>query len=68
MEAAFKHFFGMEPIASLNTLNNLTPGDFAVVAKKAKICDIKAPEKIIAMLQQEQDVKEMRAPVGFAVM
>ena len=28
MEAAFKHFFGMEPIASLNTLNNLTPGDF----------------------------------------
>ncbi len=65
-EAAFQHFFGMAPYGSLGGLTNLAPGDFAVVAKKARICGIDDPKELATMLRQEQDVKEVRKSVGFA--
>ena len=65
-EAAFAHFFGTVPTISLTDLIHLTPGDFAVVAKKAKICGIDDPQELVKMLRQEQDVKDIRTnPLGF---
>ena len=68
IEAAFKHFFSMEPTVSLNGLTNLTPGDFAVVAMKARICGIDDPNELVAMLRMEQEVKDVKHnTLGFAV-
>ena len=65
---AFRHFFGTEPVASLNALTCLSPGDFAVVAKKARICGIDDSNELIAMLRQEQDVKDVQCnPIGFTL-
>jgi len=66
-ESAFRHFFGAESAVSLGGLTSLSPGDFAVVAKKAKICGIEDHRELAAMLRQEQDVKDVRKTVGFAV-
>jgi SpoVK/Ycf46/Vps4 family AAA+-type ATPase len=66
-ESAFRHFFGVEPTVSLGGLTSLSPGDFAVVAKRAGICGINNPSELVAMLRQEQDVKDVHKPVGFAV-
>ena len=67
-ETAFRHFFNMEPAISLGGLTRLSPGDFAVVAKKARICGIGDQKELFHMLRQEQDVKD-DAPktVGFTV-
>ena len=66
IETAFTHFFGAEPPNSLGSLTCLAPGDFTVVAKKARICGIDNPNELVAMLRVEQDVKEVRKSVGFA--
>lgn len=65
---AFSHFFGAESTVSLSDLPCLAPGDFAVVAKKAKICGISDHRELVSMLRQEQDVKEgaVGKPLGFA--
>ena len=66
--SAFKHFFGAEPVGSLTGLRCLSPGDFAVVAKKARICGIDNPGELATMLRQEQDVKDVQSnPIGFAM-
>jgi SpoVK/Ycf46/Vps4 family AAA+-type ATPase len=66
-ELAFNHFFGTDAPASLRELSSLSPGDFAVVAKKAKICGIADSDELVRMLWQEQDVKDVRRSVGFAM-
>lgn len=67
-ETAFKHFFGTEPAVSLGNLTHLSPGDFAVVVKKAKICGISDHLELVKMLRQEQGVKDVkRSPLGFAL-
>jgi len=66
-ESAFRHFFGVEPSGSLGELRSLTPGDFAVVAKKSRICGIDSPQELTAMLRQEQEVKDVKKSVGFAM-
>jgi SpoVK/Ycf46/Vps4 family AAA+-type ATPase len=66
-ESAFKHFFGAEPAVSLGDLRCLSPGDFAVVAKKAKIIGVDDQKELVAMLRQEQEVKDIRKSVGFAM-
>jgi hypothetical protein len=66
VESAFKHFFGAVPVASLSGLSCLAPGDFAVVAKKARIFGIDDHDELVAMLRQEQDVKDVQSnPIGF---
>ena len=66
-ECAFKHFFGADCTSSLGGLTCLSPGDFAVVAKKANICGINDHKELVAMLRQEQDVKDVKSnPIGFA--
>ena len=67
IELAFTHFFGAKPNVSLAGLSNLSPGDFAVVAKKATICGIADHNELVRMLWQEQDVKDVQRSVGFAV-
>jgi DNA replication protein DnaC len=67
-EFAFQHFFGIEPTVSLADLTCLAPGDFAVVARKAKICGIDSQIELADMLRQEQEVKDVKyASFGFAV-
>ncbi|MDZ7711540.1 MAG: ATP-binding protein [Roseovarius sp.] len=64
--AAFRQFFGQEPPKDLQSLDLLTPGDFAVVAKRARLLDIRRPVDLLAELAREQAAKPgARAPVGF---
>jgi hypothetical protein len=67
IESAFQYFFGVAPAVSLAGLTCLSPGDFAVVAKRAKICGIDDHEELAKILRQEQDSKNVRKSVGFAV-
>ena len=67
-ESAFRHFFGSDARVPLGGLTCLSPGDFAVVAKKAKICGIAEHDELVRMLWQEQDVKDVQSnPIGFAM-
>lgn len=64
---AFEHFFGHPAPAELSQLTALTPGDFAVVARKAAIL-LTEPEELVGMLRQEFEVKpSLPKPMGFAV-
>jgi SpoVK/Ycf46/Vps4 family AAA+-type ATPase len=67
VEFAFEHFFGASSAVSLAGLESLSPGDFAVVAKKANICGIADHNELVRMLRQEQDVKDVQKTVGFAM-
>ena len=56
--AAFRAYFGMEPPACLRDLAALTPGDFAVVRRKAEILDLLGePEALAEMLRKECEAK-----------
>ena len=66
-ELAFRHFFGAESTVSLSELTCLTPGDFAVIAKKARICGIDDHQELVAMLMLEQEIKEVHHSVGFVM-
>ena len=62
---AFEHFFGYPAPFGLSELTALTPGDFAVVAKKAKILS-PGPEELVGMLRQEFEIKpNVPRPIGF---
>ena len=64
--AAFRQFLGAEPPTGLQALDLLTPGDFAVVAKRARLLGIRKPGALLAELAREQDAKpDARTPVGF---
>jgi SpoVK/Ycf46/Vps4 family AAA+-type ATPase len=63
---AFRRFFDATPPEGLQALDLLTPGDFAVVAKRARLLAIRAPADLLAELAQEQDAKpDSGPPVGF---
>ena len=50
----------------LSTLNNLTPGDFAVVARKSALLGKYDEDEILELLVQESVYKEPQAqPIGF---
>ncbi len=68
-EQAFELFFGQPAPASLRDLSVLTPGDFAVVRKKAQVLACtQDPIELIAMLMQECQVKGPdQRPMGFCV-
>jgi len=67
--AAFEHFFGIKiSQESAQSLRFVTPGDFAVVMKKAEYLDRKQnAEDIIELLHDEVKAKNMdlRKKVGF---
>ena len=66
-EAAFRAYFGLEPPAGLRDLAALTPGDFALVRRKAEIMGLLDDSAALAdMLRQECDAKPGRPQVvGF---
>ena len=60
-EAAFRGYFGTTPPANVAALRALTPGDFAVVRRKAEVLDcLREPETLAAMLRAECDSKPDR--------
>lgn len=65
-EACFRRFFKFDPPSGLWALDQLTPGDFAVVAKRSKLLGIAQPEAILVELRREQAAKpNTRNPIGF---
>ena len=67
VEAAFRVYFGMAPPAQAAALTALTPGDFAVVHRKAGFLGrLQEPDALAAMLSAECALKPDRPrPVGF---
>ena len=65
--AAFQGYFELTPPSGLAALTALTPGDFAVVRRKAEILDrLHEPEALAAMLRDECDAKPNRPrAIGF---
>ena len=64
--AAFRRFFDVAPPHGLEPLDLITPGDFAVVTKRAQLLGIHNPAELVAELEREQQAKpEARGPVGF---
>ena len=62
----FRRFFQSEPPTGLLALDQLTPGDFAVVVKRSKLLGITEPEAILIELRREQFAKpNTRNPIGF---
>ena len=65
--AAFEVFFKLNPPAQVADILGLTPGDFAVVRRRAKILDeLHDPNALVAMLNAESTAKPDRPkPIGF---
>jgi transitional endoplasmic reticulum ATPase len=62
----FRRFFKSDPPTGLLALDQLTPGDFAVVAKRSKLLGISEPEAILNELHREQTAKpNTRNRIGF---
>jgi SpoVK/Ycf46/Vps4 family AAA+-type ATPase len=60
---AFRHFFSQDLEVKLGAL---TPGDFAVAARKASIMGLTEPADLIELLTQEQEAKGVKSTViGF---
>jgi transitional endoplasmic reticulum ATPase len=65
-EACFRRFFKAEPPSGLWALDQLTPGDFAVAAKRSKLLGIGDPDAILIELRREQAAKPNTGnPIGF---
>ena len=65
-EACFRRFFKSDPPSGLWALDQLTPGDFAVAAKRSKLLGIAQPDAILVELRREQAAKpNIRNPIGF---
>jgi ATP-dependent 26S proteasome regulatory subunit len=65
---AYRRFFASEPPAALGQATNLTPGDFAVVAKKLRLLGQlgEAAPDLVRLLEQEVTAKNLRAmKIGF---
>ena len=65
--AAFRTFFELEPPVEVRVLSGLTPGDFAVVRRRAEILGkLGEAESLVAMLREECDAKPDRPKrIGF---
>ena len=64
---AFHTFYGLEPPPSLRAVDLLTPGDFAVVRRKAAVLgSLSDGEALVEMLRAECSVKpQYTASIGF---
>ena len=68
LRTAFAHFFAIQPEAeALRGIAGLTPGDFALVQKKADILGCSTLPELLPLLRQEADKKTAvsKAPIGF---
>jgi len=66
LKRAFERFFGMAAPAGLVSLRNLTPGDFAVVARQLRHAPAADAEAILERLRDESRVKpEAGVRIGF---
>ena len=66
--SAFRGYFGIDAPPEVSQLSTLTPGDFAVVRKKAEILQcLDDPPALAGMLREECHAKEeRRSPIGFS--
>lgn len=65
---AYRQFFAAEPPARLQSLQHLTPGDFAVIAKKRRLMAgmSGAEPDLVRLLEQEIEAKNLRSmKMGF---
>ncbi len=67
VHSAFSLFFGLEPPAELFGVATLTPGDFAVVRRRAEVLDcLEDPAALAEMLREECEAKPDRPQrIGF---
>jgi|GEM_PF-271908 len=67
LELAYTHFFHREAPERVRSISELTPGDFAVAARKAEILDVlNDDEELIKLLTEESEVKpDQRNIIGF---
>lgn len=67
VKVAFKSFFDLNPPTDLETLSNLTPGDFEVVKRQAEVLGkLNDLESLVQMLEHESESKPERVyPIGF---
>ncbi len=66
-EAAFRLYFRLDPPILLQQTGHLTPGDFAVVLRKAEILGCVGDSgQLTRMLREESQAKGERRPTGFA--
>jgi SpoVK/Ycf46/Vps4 family AAA+-type ATPase len=65
----FHHYFGVLPPQGVDACEGLSPADFAVVARRAKLLDIAAPSELVRMLVEEVESKSdyKNQGIGFAV-
>ncbi|WP_168194163.1 AAA family ATPase [Altererythrobacter sp. TH136] len=65
----FQHYFGSEPPSTLDHVPELAPGDFALVARKARLLGITEPSRLVELLEVESLAKgarhEKRIGFGF---
>ena len=66
-KAAFQAFFTLTPPVTVTELTALTPGDFAVVRRKAELLDcLREPQELVKMLRMECEAKpDYPKSVGF---
>ena len=67
VRSAFSLFFGLEPPVELFGAATLTPGDFAVVRRRAEVLDcLEDPAALAEMLREECEAKpDHRQRIGF---
>ena len=67
VRTAFRSFFGLVPPAELDESRSLTPGDFAVVRRRAEVLDcLENPSALAGLLREECDAKpDRQGRVGF---
>ncbi len=66
LRKAFQRFFGMTAPAGLMALRNLTPGDFAVVARQLRHAPARDAEGVLERLRDESKVKpDTGVKIGF---
>ena len=65
--SAFRGYFGLDAPPGILEMSTLTPGDFAVVRKRAEVLRcLDDPTALAGMLREECDAKEeRRKPIGF---
>ena len=63
---AFERFFALEPPRSLASVNGLTPGDLAVVARQMRFAPIRDADEIVSRLKAKVAAKPgVSMPIGF---
>ena len=66
-ERLFQRLFDTAPPHELRSLATLTPGDFALVARKAAVLGVDDPKELVELLAKEAGAKPgaTRQPIGF---